>query len=129
MKKKSLGLITALCLLGTNLLSAEEGITAPGRDQGMWQTLTMIGIAVLFFYFILWRPEQKRRKALDAVRNSLKKGDKVIALGILGTVHQIKDQTVILSMCDGSKIEVLRGAINEVTPEPEETTDTSSNQI
>jgi len=119
MKKWTLGWMTSAALFSTNFLSAEENSASMGRDQGMWQTVTMIGIAVIFFYFILWRPEQKRRKALDEQRNAMKKGDRVTAMGILGTVYQIKDQTVILTMCDGSKIEVLKGAINDVAPETE----------
>jgi preprotein translocase subunit YajC len=35
-------------------------------------------------------------------------------MGIVGTIHKIQDQTVILSMVDGSKIEVLKGAITDV---------------
>ena len=78
------------------------------------QTLLMIGVALLFFYFILWRPEQKRRKALEAQRSGLKKGDRVNAMGILGTVAQVKQDTVVLKMVDGSEIEFLKGAITEV---------------
>lgn len=98
--------------ISTILLAAPE---APPRDQGMMQTIVMIGIAMLFFYFILWRPEQKRRKALEQQRASLKKGDRVNAMGIVGTIHQLKDESVILNMVDGNKIEVLKGAITEVT--------------
>lgn len=86
----------------------------PPRDQGIWQTLIMIGVAMVFFYFILWRPEQKRRKLMEQQRSEMKKGDKVTAMGIIGTVNKINDQTVILNMVDGSKIEVLKGAITEV---------------
>lgn len=88
---------------------------APVRDQSsFWQTLIMIGIAILFFYFILWRPEQKRRKAMDQKRSSLKKGDTVTAMGIVGTVDKIKEHTIILKMVDGSKIEMIKGAISDV---------------
>jgi preprotein translocase subunit YajC len=86
------------------------------RDQGFTQTIIMIAVAIVFFYFILWRPEQKRRKAMEEQRGAMKKGDKVTAMGIVGTVAQVKDQTVILKMVDGAKIEVLRGAITEVMP-------------
>jgi preprotein translocase subunit YajC len=92
----------------------------PPRDQGLWQTLSMVAMALLFFYFILWRPEQKRKKAMEEQRSSLKKGDKVTAVGIVGTVVKVQDQTVILRMVDGSKIEVLKMAINEVIPSDEE---------
>ena len=107
-------------LLASPLMAAGEEDSLPPRDQGIGQTAIMIAIALVFFYFILWRPEQKRRKALETQRSSLKKGDKVTAVGIIGTVVKIQDQTVILKMYDGSKIEVLKGAITDVLPGTEE---------
>jgi len=104
----------------TSLYAADDSEAMPPRDQGMWQTVIMIGIALLFFYFILWRPEQKRRKALEDQRSSLKKGDRVTAMGIIGTVLRIQEQSVILKMYDGSKIEVLKGAITDVLPGTDE---------
>lgn len=104
--------------LATGLLSADEGVPPP--DQGLWQTVAMIAIALIFFYFILWRPEQKRRKALEEQRSSLKKGDRVTAMGIIGTVLRIQEQTIILKMYDGAKIEVVKGAITDVLPGSEE---------
>lgn len=101
-----------------NILFAQQEIPEVAPGQSMMQTFIMVAIAILFFYFILLRPEQKRRKALEAQRNSIKKGDKVVAMGIVGTVNKIQDQTIILAMIDGSKIEVLKGAITDVMPEP-----------
>jgi preprotein translocase subunit YajC len=94
--------------------------TTPSAQGSIMQTLIMIGIAVVFFYFILWRPEQKRRKASEAMRNSLKKGDRVTAMGIIGRVDRIQEHTVILKMVDGAKIEVLKGAITDVQAGSEE---------
>ena len=87
-------------------------------DQGFTQTFVMIAIALIFFYFILWRPEQKRRKKMEADRSSLKKGDKVTAMGIVGTVDRVSETTVILTMVDGSKIEMVKHAITEVAAAP-----------
>jgi preprotein translocase subunit YajC len=87
---------------------------APSPQSGITSTLIMIGIALVFFYFILWRPEQKRRKAAEQMRSSLKKGDKVTAMGIVGKVDRILDQTIVLKMVDGAKIEVLKAAITDV---------------
>lgn len=87
---------------------------AAGREGNFMQTLIMIGIAIVFFYFILWRPERKRRKALEEQRTSMKKGDTVTAMGIVGTLEQVKDKTVVLKNVDGSKIEILKMAISEV---------------
>jgi len=68
----------------------------------------------------MWRPEQKRRKQMDELRNALKKGDRVTAMGIIGTVVKVKEETVILEMYDGSKVEFLKAAINDVSPASEE---------
>ena len=87
---------------------------APSATGSMMQTLLMIGLALVFFYFILWRPEQKRRKAAEAMRSAMKKGDRVTAMGILGSVDKVKEHTVILKMVDGAKIEVLKAAITDV---------------
>jgi preprotein translocase subunit YajC len=107
-----------LFLLPAAAMFAQEG--APNAGGGMTQTLIMVGIALVFFYFILWRPEQKRRKAAEAMRNSLKKGDRVTAMGIVGRIDKIQDHTVILKMVDGAKIEMLKGAISDVQPSTEE---------
>ena len=97
---------------------AQDSSASP--SGGISQTLIMIGVALVFFYFILWRPEQKRRKAAEQMRRSLKKGDRVTAMGIIGKVEKIQEQTVVLKMVDGSKIEFLKGAITDVQPSSEE---------
>lgn len=113
--------IQTMCF--SNGLWAEGAeIPAPPRDQGLGQTLIMIAIALVFFYLILWRPEQKRRKAAELQRNNLKKGDRVTAMGIIGTVVRIDEHTVILKMFDGSKLEFLKAAISEVSAATEEDT-------
>lgn len=113
-------LICLQSFIATSPIFGDETEAMPPRDQGIMQTVIMIGIAVLFFYFILWRPEQKRRSIIEGQRNALKKGDRVTAMGIIGTVLRVQDQTVILKMFDGSKIEVLKGAITDVAPGTEE---------
>lgn len=108
----------ALAFLPTLLLAEEEAPVRP--DQGFSQMIMLFALAMIFFYFILWRPEQKRRKTMDEMRSKLKKGDRVNAMGIIGSVARINDQTIILRMVDGSKIEVVKAAISEVTPCSEE---------
>ncbi len=112
-------------LLAAGSLFADEAV-APVRENNFMQTLMLVGFGVLFFYFLLWRPEQKRRKTLEKQRSSIKKGDRVTAMGILGTVVRVADSadgksSVILKMVDGSKIEVLKAAISDVQPGTEET--------
>ena len=84
------------------------------QGGGLTQTFIMILVAGLFFYFLMWRPEAKRRKAAEAMRSSLKKGDQVTAMAILGTIDKINDDTVVVKMVDGNKIEMLKAAITDV---------------
>jgi preprotein translocase subunit YajC len=113
-------LMTLLLTMTSFSLYAQEGAEGMPRDQGLWQTMIMISVSLVFFYFILWRPEQKRRKEKDEQMKQLKKGDRVNAMGIIGTVIRIQDQTVILKMYDGSKIEFIKSAIQEVVPGSED---------
>ncbi len=85
------------------------------QPNSLPHTLMLLALGILFFYFILWRPEQKRRKKLEAQRSSLKKGDRVIILGgIIATVAQIEKSSITLKLVDGSKMEILPTAISEV---------------
>lgn len=122
MKKLFYVFVSLHVLLCNATLFAQENTNteAAPRDQGMMQTFIMIAIALIFFYLILWRPEQKRRKAVEQQRSALKKGDRVTAMGIVGSVVRIDEHTVILKMYDGSKIEMLKAAISDVIPGTEE---------
>lgn len=123
--KKAFYLLASLCLSST--LFAEEAAPA-ARQQSMWQTLMMIGVALLFFYMILWRPEQKRRKKMQQQRSSMTKGDRITAMGIIGTLVRVEKETVILKMVDGAKIEVLTAAISDVKPGNESVSEGSETQ-
>lgn len=108
MLKKSL-----LLLAPAVSIFAQDGASPGG---GLSQMFIMIGVALIFFYFILWRPEQKRRKVAEQMRNALKKGDHVTAMGIIGTIDKVQEHTVILKMVEGAKIEVIKAAITDVRP-------------
>ena len=107
-------LFAPIALFAATPLMADEVSSAGGRQGSMWQTLMMVGIAVLFFYFILWRPERKRKKAMETQRSSMKKGDRITAMGIIGVVDKVKEKTVVVKMVDGAKIEFLLAAISDV---------------
>jgi len=110
-------------LLNTAALMAENGTEAPPQDYTGWQTIILVVVFILFFYLIMWRPEQKRRKELETQRNDLKKGDKVTAMGIIGTITKVEEHTVVLKMIDGSKIQMLKAAVSEVVPQEEESSE------
>lgn len=116
--KKFASALAVLALSSSAALFAEGAAPAPGNN--MMQTGLMLVVALLFFYFILWRPEQKRRKMMEKQRSSLKKGDAVTAMGIVGTVAAINEQTIVVKTGESSKIEILKSAITEVKPAADE---------
>lgn len=115
---KKLFALFAMLATTTLPLMADEAPASGGQNPS--QMFIMIAVALVFFYFILWRPEQKRRKAMEKQRNTMKKGDHVTAMGIVGTISRIQEKTVVLRMVDGAKIEVLKTAITDVQPGTEE---------
>ena len=67
-------------------------------------------------YFMMIRPEKKRRKKEQAMLASLKKGDRVCTIGgIYATIESIKDDTITLSVGKGDQTMVVaRWAIRSV---------------
>ena len=63
--------------------------------------LVLLG-AILYFFMI--RPENKRRKAVTTMQNSLSKGDRVVTIGgIHGRIHSIEEEVVTLINDEGQK--------------------------
>ena len=88
--------------------------TAPGGDlmSMILPLVLMIGV----FYFMLIRPENKRKKEAEQMRNSLKEGDWLTTIGgLYGKVVAITDRTVVLETSeDRVRVEFLKSAIGTV---------------
>ena len=80
------------------------------RDQGM-QSLVMLGLMVLIFYFFMIRPQMKKQKELKNFRENLKAGDKVVTIGgIHGKILEVSDTTVLVQ-AEGTKLRFDKSAI------------------
>ena len=91
------------------------GTGAGGAAGGEPAGFGLIPIALMFavFYFLLFRPQQKRNKEHKAMQASLKRGDEVVtAGGIFGRIHEITDEYAILDVGGGVKIKVLRSSVS-----------------
>ena len=81
-----------------HLLQALPAEPQPGFMQ-QYSGFFLIAVMFLVMWLFMWRPEAKRRKELQAFRNALKKGDKIItAGGIYGTVKEIKETTLLIEV-------------------------------
>ena len=87
-----------------------------GAGTGMGSTIMMIVLMIAIFYFLMIRPENKRKKQAEEMRNSLKKGDWLTTIGgVYGRVVGITDRTVVIETSeDRVRIEFLKSAIGQV---------------
>jgi len=77
-------------------------------------TLMMLVVLIAVFYFMIIRPENKRKKAAEQLRNSLKKGDKLTTIGgIVGNIVQVNDDTIIIETSDDRvRMEITKWAVS-----------------
>jgi len=89
--------------------------------SGMLSTVIMLVLMIGVFYFLLIRPENKRKKEAEQLRNSLKVGDRITTIGgVVGTVVSIKDDKfVIETSADQVRVEFAKWALgtNETAAE------------
>ena len=88
--------------------------TAP-TGGSMLPLLAFAGVLVLM-YFMMIRPQKKKEKEDEAMRNALAVGDEVTTIGgIIGKVVSIKDPTFVLETTkERTQIRLLKGAIRSV---------------
>ena len=80
-------------------------------------TLFLLFGFMILIYFLMIRPENKRRKSHQEMLASLDLGEEVVtAGGILGKVSKISDQYIELSIADNTKIKVQKTSISTVLP-------------
>ena len=87
-----------------------------GAGTGMGSTIMMIVLMIAIFYFLMIRPENKRKKQAEEMRSSLKKGDWLTTIGgVYGRVVGITDRTVVIETSeDRVRVEFLKSAIGQV---------------
>lgn len=92
----------------------ETSADATNSSAGGLSTIVMLLIMIAIFYFMLIRPENKRKKEAEQLRSSMKIGDKITTIGgIVGKVVDIKDERfVIESGADQVRIEFAKWALS-----------------
>ncbi len=80
-------------------------------------------VLIAVFYFLLIRPENKKKKALNEMRNALSVGDDVTTIGgIVGKVVHIKDDLITIETSeDRVRIQFTRWAISTTGTQTDET--------
>ena len=81
---------------------------------GMGSTIIMMVVMLGVFYFMLIRPENKRKKEAEQMRSSVKKGDKITTIGgIVGTVVDVKENNIVIeTSADQVRLELAKWALS-----------------
>ncbi len=90
-------------------------LTEAPAGAGMGSTLIMLAVMFGLMYFMLIRPENKRKKEAEQMRSALKAGDNVTTIGgVTGVVVDVKeDKFVLETSADRVRIEFAKFALSE----------------
>ena len=93
-----------------NFLTAAEA--AP--TGGLLSPLIMLVAMFAIMYFMMIRPENKRKKEAEQMRSSVRKGDKITTIGgIVGTVVDVKENNIVIeTSADQVRIELAKWAVS-----------------
>ena len=89
-------------------------LTTTAAPGGLGSTIVMMVAMLGIFYFMLIRPENKRKKEAEQMRSAVKKGDKIVTIGgICGVVVDVKENKIVIeSGADQVRIELEKWAIS-----------------
>ena len=88
----------------------------------MGSTVIMLVLMIAIFYFMLIRPENKKKKEAQNLRDSLAVGDEVTTIGgIVGTICHVKENTIVIETgADRVRLEMMKWAIANKGAQTEE---------
>ena len=89
-------------------------LTTTDTTAGMGSSIFMLIAMLAIFYFMLIRPENKRKKEAEQMRSAVKTGDKITTIGgIIGTVVNVKDDKIVIeTSADQVRLELAKWAIS-----------------
>jgi preprotein translocase subunit YajC len=79
-------------------------------------TLIPLILLIVIMYFMLIRPQKKREREVNNMRNAIKVGDEVITIGgICGKIVKTKDEVLTIQVgADKTKFDIMRWAVSKV---------------
>ena len=86
----------------------------------MLPTILMIVIMIADMYFLMIRPENKKKKAADEMRSSLKVGDEITTIGgIVGKIVHVTDDNIVIETSDDRvRMELAKWAVSTNNSNP-----------
>lgn len=90
-------------------------------QSGIGSLLPLIAMVVAA-WFLLIRPQQQRAKQQAEMLTRLSAGAEIVTIGgIFGTVVEVGEERVLISVFDGSQLEIAKQAVRTVVTPADET--------
>ena len=93
-----------------NFFLTESAFAAGGMGSMILMLVLMFGLLYLFMI----RPENKKKKEAEQMRNAVKVGDKITTIGgVVGVVCNVKDDKIVIeTSADRVRVEFAKWAIS-----------------
>ncbi len=90
-------------------------LAAATDTASMLATFIPLILMIVVFYFLLIRPQKKRDKEVQKMRENIEIADEIVTIGgIIGRIVSIKDDTIVIETAgDRSKIRLARWSIQQ----------------
>jgi preprotein translocase subunit YajC len=97
-----------------NFLTDAAATGGNAGGAGGFGMIIMLVVMVAVFYFLMIRPENKRKKEAEQMRSAVKVGDEIVTIGgICGTVVHVKDDKFVIETgADQVRVEFAKWALS-----------------
>ena len=107
-----------------SIKETQQSAPASTQKSGILGNLTsFIPMILIFavFYFFLIRPQDKKRKAQEALINTVKKGEEIVThSGMFGVVVKVDKDILEVQISKGVVIRILKQAVANITSRKKE---------
>ena len=88
---------------------------ATSGKSGSLSMILMMAVIFAVMYFLMIRPQKKKQKEEQAMRDNLQIGDEITTIGgIVGKIVTVKDDTLIIETgADRNRMKITRWAISQ----------------
>lgn len=105
-----------LCLAQSTSAPAASAASEGYGSSALAQIL-MLGAFAFIFYFLVFRPQNKRMKEHRDLVTKIQKGDEVLTSGgLIGKISRVSDDFFVVMIAEGIEVLVQKQAIAQALP-------------
>lgn len=109
--------LLAIALLSSNVWAEATNAVSVSPKQNAMSQFVILGLFVVFLYFMIIRPQTKRAKEHKSLIESIKKDDEIVTTGgLLGKVTRVGDHFLTLEIGQGIEVHVQKGMVASSLP-------------